>query len=247
MANASKYHYFGVVINAPKESPQIVEDLRAFEQLLQECKEYQFLATIIHDRDIMDNNQPKRPHLHAFVDFGRDNDKTINQALKSLAESLKIAKEQISIEGTYTDILLVQYLTHQNHPNKAQYRADEIKTNNRERLETILSTNYQPPVDTDKLIEEALFECRTLTDLINKVGVKDATKYRTTFNQIKDEQNANIEGLAKRLDERTDDCNCLYLMLLKIVREIEAKALTDEDLKEANELIDLMDFYRQID
>lgn len=247
MANANKYQYFGVIINAQKESPQIVDDLRTFEHLLQECKEYQFLATIIHDNDVMDNNQPKRPHLHAFVDFGKGNDKTINQALKHFSESLKIDKDQISIEGSNTDVLLVQYLTHQNHPEKAQYKAELITTNNRERLSTLLSMTYQPPVDTDKLIEEALFKCRTLTDLINKVGVKDATKYRTTFNQIKDEQESNLAGLSRRLDDRTNDCNYLYNMLLKIVRLYEHKALTDEDIKEANELIDLMDFYKQID
>ena len=244
MANAPKFYLFGVVINAPQESPQTLDDLRAYEQRLQECKGFYFVATIIHDKDTLDNGEPKRPHLHAFVDFGKGNDKTIRQALELLASETNTKTEQISIEGTDSNVLLVQYQTHQNHPAKAQYDRSLIKTNNRERLDQILDTKYQAPKDDEDYLQQAIFESSTLADLIGKIGLKEANKYRLTFNQIKDDQKKNLEGLAKELDNARNDANALYLMLLKIVRLYEHKALTDEDLKEANDLIALMDLYR---
>ena len=49
----TKFNNFGAVIDAPKESPQIMEDLRAYErEALAQVSETLFMASIIHDRDI---------------------------------------------------------------------------------------------------------------------------------------------------------------------------------------------------
>lgn len=73
----SKFRNFGVVINAPKESPQIMKDLRAYERAMAQLNDTLFVATIIHDKDTYTKEDEeanpnhkagahKLEHLHGF-------------------------------------------------------------------------------------------------------------------------------------------------------------------------------------
>lgn len=235
MANANKYHFFGVVIDAPKESPSIVGDLRGYENKLHDLNGvFVFLATILHDNDFYDNGEPKTAHLHAFLHTAQDF--TRLQALDLLNRLLGIKKEQISIEESNSDLLLVQYLTHQNHPEKAQYKADSIRTNNQERLNNTLAREYKPPKNEAQAILEAIQTSRTLLEFATEVGIPTANKYRATFNQIKIEQGQNFDKIVKDKEAILEDFReCVKeIKTLVAIAKNQGGSLLPRDIEQAS-------------
>lgn len=227
-----KYKYFGAILNAPIESPSVVETLRGYEEKLHSMmSDFVFLATIIHDRDFYDNGEAKITHLHAF--FELPNTETQGQAITRLEKALNVNREQISMQGSNSDILLVQYLTHQNHPEKAKYPAEAIKTTNKERLLDTLAKEYQKPVSESDIILNAVIDSKSALELAQKLGIEKANKYRGYFNQVKEEQRNNIKGL---IDENTSLKEALSHtanLLIKLVDNHARGSLLDRDWEES--------------
>lgn len=235
MAKNSAYTLFLASIEAPKENPSVVECLRGYETTLLSSIDFLFVATIIHDQDHTDNGEPRRPHLHVFFDLAQGC--TLLQCLKRLETLLKCDRTQISLEGSNNEFLGVQYLIHKNHPNKAQYPLDKISTTNHETLIERMGKEYVKPKTEDEILLEAINESNSLYQLAERIGLTSANKYRSTYNQIKQESKTDIEGLYNRVRRAEEDKQQIAYQLTKLISLFNHNGLTLDDILEAQEVL----------
>lgn len=96
------------------ESCDIIEALHYFKDLIVSY------AYILHDRDFEANGEYKKPHYHVYVEFIKEvSSGTIeNHFNTKLHQSVK------SVEG------VINYMTHSQYQDKAQYDAKEIIAHN---------------------------------------------------------------------------------------------------------------------
>lgn len=193
----SKYNYFGVVINAKKNTLNTLLELKELEEQIFLHFKYKFFATIIHDKDIKENGQPKTEHLHAYI--STDYKYTEKQMLKDISNTLQIETEQISIEGSNNEYLLCQYLTHQNHKEKHQYSASQVSAINDTELDRLLNETRPTKKDQLTLDLETLEHSKTIIEVAHQIGLEKANKYRNIFNQIKAEKKQDLDNLIKEL------------------------------------------------
>ena len=187
----NKFLFFGVSIEAQsKENSQRLEQLEVFLKVLLNCSTFKFIASIIHDKDLREDNTPRLAHLHAFIEFAEK--KTVLQVLGFLSELLSVDKLLISVEGSNNEFLLVQYLTHKNQPNKHQYSLEAVFSNNRELLEKRYNNVYE---DNKAKELEAIKRAPTLWSLASEMGLDFAKRYQGIFNQFKREEKQDFEGL----------------------------------------------------
>lgn len=192
-----KYNFFCFTINAKKESTNPSEELMRYQAILL-SKHNSFVATIIHDKDLLENNEVKLIHAHVFLKSVIK--QTCKQQLSQLKELLQINENQIQIQGTNNQYLQVQYLVHKNDRNKYQYNLEEIKTNDERLLIDLLSKEYQSPQEIKDQLQVNVLEAKSFVDLVQRVGLELANKYRSSFNQIKQEQRLNTETLLSYLE-----------------------------------------------
>lgn len=229
----AKYNKFGVVLNAKKESINPTEELTLFTSLLLGHKDF-FVATIIHDKDILENGEPKTIHAHAFIETN-DLKYTEKQFLKLINEILKIEENQITIEGTNNEFLLVQYMLHKNQPKKTPYPKEKIETNDLNKLNERLEETRPTKQSKEMELLEKFKTARSLLDLAEKIGISEANRYRSTFNQIKREQNLDYEGLVK--------INNLFINLLEEL-DLLLTDYVNTGIFETKKLLAIRDFYR---
>lgn len=171
-----------IIIDPPKNMP-----LSACLDWLKACRinlttaysQTGLIATIIHDRDVNEDGTAKLPHLHAFVETLEET--TLSHRLKEVCEITGATKEQVSIDTSNSDFLQVQYLTHKNQPQKAQYPYEDIETNKPEELHQRYYQEYQEPVDP---IKEALLSSQTLLQLVQTIGYQKANQLRGLFKDL---------------------------------------------------------------
>lgn len=192
-----KYNFFCFTLNTQKESTNPTQELMHLQDILL-SKYNSFLATIIHDKDILENKEPKRIHAHVFI---KSNAKlTCKQQLTQLVELLNINANQIQIQGTNNQYLQVQYLVHKNDLDKYQYNFTDIKTNDQKLLIELFDKIYKSPQELKDQSQRDILECKTIVELMSKQGLDFANKYRTTFNQIKQEQKLDFPTLMSYIE-----------------------------------------------
>lgn len=192
--NNSKFDKWCLVINEPKEKATTDQDNDFFmsaASTLQNYNRFKFFASIIHDKDILENGEPKTKHMHIVYTTPLKN--TILGELKEISSILNIDKRLLSLEGSNNEFLMVQYLTHKNQPNKTQYDYSEIITNNSEELEQKYNFDYKDP---EAELLATLQECETITDFAIKLG---PTKARQFLGLFKDMQNERKEKTKDKL------------------------------------------------
>jgi len=86
---------------------------------LTDIKKY---AVIIHDKDLLENWEPKKRHFHAILTFS--NSTTIGAVAKWLQVEMQYVRR---IQYTTKSALL--YLVHRNNPEKYQYDPKEVSAN----------------------------------------------------------------------------------------------------------------------
>lgn len=80
-------------------------------------------AYILHDKDTLETGEPKKPHWHIYVNFGRNSWRSDRLATRfGLADNF-VGK----VKGRSGDMLA--YLTHANAEEKHQYNEEEVRTN----------------------------------------------------------------------------------------------------------------------
>lgn len=210
MANGNaKSIYWGVVLNSDKKTLDSgsKQDLEAFFKRstgsLLSYNAFKFVATITHDKDVNEFGEPKTIHLHAFIEFAEK--RTLTSVLKELSKLLNVNENQLSLDKTNSDYLLVQYLTHKNDLEKTQYDYSLIRTNN----EQLLNERYFKIYKQPREMEISLFQCRTISELINEQGAKEANRYRGLFNQIKQDQRQGYDQLYRDYEYSLETINLL--------------------------------------
>lgn len=229
-----KYNIFTCVINADKKSTNPAEELALLQNTLAEIQS--FVATIIHDKDLTDNGEPKTIHMHAYIETNEKHTK--KQFLDMLTELLKIDREKISVDGTKSNVLMLQYLTHKNQPNKAQYQVDQIITNNKELLTKRMNTQYKTKEQKQNDLLNDIKNCKSIIELADKQGIETANKFRNIFNQIKQEQKQDYQSLLQEIS--------LYRKILeKINKVLNEPYITNQENELRDSIIKIFDDYSQ--
>ena len=229
-----KYNIFTCVINADKKSTNPAEELELLQNTLTEIQS--FVATIIHDKDLTDNGEPKTIHMHAYIETNEKHTK--KQFIDILSELLQIDKQKISVDGTKSNVLMLQYLTHKNQPNKAQYEVDRIITNNKELLNERMNTKYKTKEQKNNDLLADITNCKTILELADKQGIETANKYRNTFNQIKQEQKQDYQSLIEQI-------NLYRIILGKINKLLNEPYITNQENELRDSIIKIFDNYSQ--
>lgn len=100
-------------------------------------------AYISHDKDIKEDGQPKKKHIHLILWFDRE--KSIKALSKELNFPINRIKWKADIYGT------LQYLIHKNNPEKAQYDYKEIHSDIDGLYEYIYPTEKEEVSEEDDL------------------------------------------------------------------------------------------------
>ena len=230
-----KYNIFTCVFNADKKSTNPAKELALLQNTLL-TDIFSFVASIIHDKDITDNGEPKTIHMHAYIETNEKHTK--KQFIDILSELLQIDKQKISVDGTKSNVLMLQYLTHKNQPNKAQYEVDRIITNNKELLNERMNTKYKTKEQKNNDLLTDIKKCETLLELAEIHGIDTANKYRNTFNQIKEEEKQDYHSLLKQLE--------LYKIILgKIYKLLNEPYITNQENELRDSIIKIFDNYSQ--
>ena len=229
-----KYNIFTCIINADKKSTNPAEELELLQNTLTEIQS--FVATIIHDKDLTDNGEPKTIHMHAYIETNEKHTK--KQFIDILSELLKIDKQKISVDGTKSNVLMLQYLTHKNQPQKAQYQVDQIITNNKELLIERMNTKYKTKEQKQNDLLNDIKTCTSIIELTEKQGVETANKVRNLFNQVKQEQKQDYESLIKEI-------NLLKNILGKINKLLNEPYITNQENELRDSIIKIFDNYSQ--
>ena len=86
----------------------------------------------LHDKDVNPDGEPKKAHYHIIVCYsGPTSFNVVKGLTDKLNQPIPIALEQI--RGYY------RYLTHKDNPEKYQYSADDVFTNNSSALHKFLA------------------------------------------------------------------------------------------------------------
>lgn len=211
-----KFNIFGVVIDPPKNDPT-KSRLSEYERIVYSDPEFSFLASIIHDKDYNENGELKTIHLHFYIQT--EVNLTCNQLLDTLEDLLSISREQISVKGSKNELLLLQYLGHKNNPEKHQYPIEFINSTSNEKLKVLFNAKYTKP---DKYsIQTAVLNSDNFIELINKIGIENANKYRASFNEVKKDKHIIDKDIAIR---------ALNEQLASIIHTID-HALTTQEKK----------------
>ena len=230
-----KYSIFTCVFNADKKSTNPAEELALLQNTLTDNIS-SFVATIIHDKDLTDNGEPKTIHMHAYIETNQKHTK--KQFLDMLSELLQIDKQKISVDGTKSNVLMLQYLTHKNQPNKAQYEVDRIITNNKKLLNERMNTQYKTKEQKNNDLLADITNSNTILELAVKQGIETANKYRNTFNQIKQEQKQDYQSLIEQIS--------LYRIILgKINKLLNEPYITNQENELRDSIIKIFDNYSQ--
>lgn len=230
-----KYDIFTCVFNADKKSTNPAEELELLQNTLL-TDIFSFVATIIHDKDLTDNGEPKTIHAHAYIETNEKHTK--KQFLDMLTDLLKIDRQRISVDGTKSNVLMLQYLTHKNQPNKAQYEVDRIITNNKELLAERMNTKYKTKEQKQNDLLNDIKNCKSIIELANKQGIETANKFRNIFNQIKQEQKQDYQSLIK-------DINVYKIILEKIYKLLNEPYITNQENELRDSIIKILDNYFQ--
>ena len=192
----------GVIIDPEQNKPlnAQIEYLKACQDALLSYSGFSFVATILHDRDTNEDGTPKQVHIHAVLEH-QDDGSTLATWLTTICEIVKAKREQVSIETSSNEILLIQYLRH-DRKDKERYSTEEIRTTNEAELLERLNAQYVKPKSDEELIQEALLNSVNLTELMITLGAKEANKYRGLYKDLHHDESdiwkRNFEELADK-------------------------------------------------
>ncbi len=119
-------------------------------RIAEACYNY---AYILHDKDVMEDGTPKKPHWH----FAVWSDHTTTY--KMVTDSLGISYAERPRKGCNLSTYLV-YMTHEKQPNKYQYLRESVESNvPRETLDNM----FDAPCSTDTKTLDLLDDIRCLS------------------------------------------------------------------------------------
>ena len=179
-----------VVLNCPPDCVPI-DKLKALQEDIKDfapVAQMQY-ACILHDRDIKEDGTPKTPHLHLVIwDSVASSKKGF---IHLLAEGLKLPDNVITADPCPRVAMAVQYLTHMNAPQKAQYLENEIITNCHKKVAQLMYIDLMGENNfcrlSDKQILDLIKDGISYSGLISLVGIQQAKEWATSFTLLKEE------------------------------------------------------------
>lgn len=171
-----------LVINFPKDLKQeiIINDLESY--LKSSVMEYYF---ILHDKDVKEDDRTlKTPHLHLVVmlDTKCRLLTFLNRICKNVFKDDKYSN-CISIQSVKDYDYAISYLTHKNDLLKYQYKSNQVKTNNREYLDAVLSYDVKREIDIDYIIQLCEMYDSPL-DVLRVIGLWNAKTYLNVVSYV---------------------------------------------------------------
>lgn len=99
-----------------------VVEIAVIEQRIKSLTSLKKYAFIVHDKDTLDNGQPKKPHFHIVLTFSNATTSDV------IAKIMQVEEQYINKIRTTTKSAML-YLVHRNDPNKYQYNPSEVIAN----------------------------------------------------------------------------------------------------------------------
>lgn len=199
--------WFGI-INHPAKENASKGDFEAFNECLIKSYSHSFLfATIIHDKDILEDGTIKTIHMHLFINT-RDKAYEQQELIEKLAKDFGIPSECISIEPCINAYASIRYLTHKEQKWKTQYSPKDITTNDREEIAKFWLTDMEILQGSNTMQEIA--EARSL-DFLNK--------YKSVWKDVKLE-NDRVKQLEAKLE--------IYEGYIWLIRQRLTDTITEE-------------------
>ena len=172
MANDNGERNWFIEVNpGAKVYTEAIDELQATIELTKPM----FYALICHDNDIEDN-KPKLKHYHFLVKY---------QNARSF-QSMQKHFEGAHIEKANSVPMCVQYLIHQNNPEKAVYLPSDIITNNADLLQHyLLDFAVYETFNPNNIIDYIEIDgTRGYVQFVVRFGVDQVRKYRSDIIEL---------------------------------------------------------------
>lgn len=169
------------------------EQMKGYEYI----KEHFDYASILHDRDKLEDGEIKKSHYHIIIRIGKN-----PRNRKAISKETGIQENYI--EGCNKEKMLL-YLIHYNNPEKTQYSIEEVKGALKEDLEMLIK---QKTNTNEEILDEII---RYIYN--NKVNMFELTNYcikRNYYKQLKENQyllSRLVVEQTKLIEERNNKYN----------------------------------------
>lgn len=139
-------------------------------------------AYILHDLDVDDKGEAKRPHIHVYAEMKACRRLMAN--LNECADVLGYDVKQISIDKVVNPTGVIQYLIHKNNPEKHQYEPKEIITNlSKGDLDCVLAAVAGNC--SISFFKSCVINCKgNVWSLVEMVGLDVYKEYRQVINDL---------------------------------------------------------------
>jgi len=108
-----------------------------------------FYAFILHDKDINENGELKKPHFHIVLDYSDGKEKICSR----IEKVLKVNNNSVRVKYIQNPIKMVRYLTHRDSKDKYKYDDSEVITNDNNKYCDLLVLKNDLKETTDELLQ----------------------------------------------------------------------------------------------
>lgn len=150
-----------LVVNFPTKEK---ED--AYGPLVSSLERLGRYASIIHDKDVLEDGTLKTAHAHIVLQG--EEARSSKSWLDLVSMALDLDRKCISIEACKNVTGALRYLVHKDDTDKAQYDPSAIITNCSDDVKTALEATAKRPLDS--FTADELLACPTLRDLLDLCG-----------------------------------------------------------------------------
>lgn len=161
-------------------------------------KDIEQYAYILHDKDVQEDGTPKKPHWHIELKLCKSRRRSDVAAWFGVVESCV----QDSKSGKYENML--QYLIHENAPEKHQYSIEEVSSNFNyaERLEAIRSGKIKLDKDARKneLMEMAASGALRRYNWSKFLSVEEWDKYKKSIQNAWEYRDNQIRSTRRNME-----------------------------------------------
>lgn len=167
---SSRFYSFSIVSYA---------DLSELSPLLSSCRHYVY---ILHDKDVNEDSSLRSPHFHILCTFTQN--KSFNSVASLVVSSQNTFVQQLQdVGGAFT------YLTHQNNPEKFQYNADDLVSDNLDYWLDKIPEYENKSSKNDEFVDDLLSDNFDVVAMARKYGrdfIKNLNRYESFRFRVKD-------------------------------------------------------------
>lgn len=171
-----------------------VVEIAVIEQRIKSLTNLKKYAFIVHDKDTLDNGQPKKPHFHIVLTFSNATTSDV------IAKVMQVEEQYINKIRTTTKSAML-YLVHRNDPNKYQYNPSEVIANF-DYVEYVDGCEpKQKRENIANLIDSGSIKPYNLTDYIT---IDEYSKNKIYYDRCFEYRQNKLKGVDRQMD-------CLFI------------------------------------